>query len=147
MEEIAVRKCDDSDLTLLSELNKQLIEDEKFDTILETPLLKERMRGFIHSDYSAFMFYSANRLIGYALVNIKQKPYYIRHFFICRDLRRHGFGRKAFFRLLAVLNTDTVDLEVLSWNERGIRFWNSLGFMERSKYMRLECKKNKPRTD
>lgn len=136
-----VRRCNDSDLDRLAELNKQLIEDEKFDSSFDIHQLKDRMRNFIHSDYCAFMFYLRHRLLGYALVNIKQRPYYIRHFFICRDVRRLGYGKKAFYRLLGILNTDTVDLEVLSWNERGICFWNSLGFRERSKYLRLESRK------
>ena len=141
MEEILIRKCDDRDLDRLAELNKQLIEDEMFDSDFDIAQLRKRMRDFIHSEYCAFIFNSGNRLIGYALVNIIQKPYYIRHFFICRDVRRLGYGKKTFHKLLGKLNVDTVDLEVLSWNERGISFWHSLGFKERSKYLRLEGRK------
>jgi hypothetical protein len=28
-------------------------------------------------------------------------------------------------------------VEVLSWNEAGRKFWESLGFVERSRYLRL----------
>jgi RimJ/RimL family protein N-acetyltransferase len=34
------------------------------------------------------------------------------------------------------LNIDTIDIEVLSWNEAGKAFWEKLGFIERSRYMR-----------
>ena len=44
--------------------------------------------------------------------------------------------------LLAELQVDSIDLEVLSWNAAGNKFWESCGFRERSRYMRLDRKKN-----
>lgn len=39
------------------------------------------------------------------------------------------------------LEVDTLDIEVLSWNEAGMNFWQSLGFCERSRYMRYQGEK------
>lgn len=37
-----------------------------------------------------------------------------------------------------MVETETVDIEVMAWNERGIGFWRSLGFKDRSVYMRFD---------
>lgn len=63
-------------------------------------------------------------------------PLYLRHFFICRDSRRQGLGTAAFHLLLQELKTESIDVEVMWWNERGHKFWQSLGFKERSIYLR-----------
>ncbi|MGQ9779190.1 MAG: GNAT family N-acetyltransferase [Bacillota bacterium] len=76
--------------------------------------------------------------MGYALVDMTRKPLYLRQFFIDRGCRRKGFGTTTFHLLLKELETDTIDIELLSWNEAGLGFWKSLGFKERSIYMRYE---------
>ncbi len=63
-------------------------------------------------------------------------PLYLRHFYICRDQRRKGYGTAAFHALLRTLGTNTVDLDVYVWNERGKAFWTSLGFAPRALMMR-----------
>ncbi|NLG88824.1 MAG: GNAT family N-acetyltransferase [Clostridiaceae bacterium] len=141
MENLKIRVCTDHDLNLLAVLNKQLIEDEQFDSDMNVEQLRERMKGFIHSNYKAYLFEDNSKTIGYALVDHSRKPLYIRHFFICRDVRRKGYGRTFFKKLLDFLKTDVIDIEVLTWNERGIGFWRALGFKERSIYMRFDQKK------
>ena len=119
-------------------MNKQLIEDEKHDNKMNVEQLKERMNIFISSDYNAYFFYNESDIVGYALVNIKQNPLYLRQFFICREYRRRGIGKLAFKKLLQLLESNTIDIEVMVWNERGKCFWKSLGFEERSIYMRYK---------
>ncbi|MDQ0060094.1 GNAT family N-acetyltransferase [Paenibacillus harenae] len=138
MEELTVRICLDDDLDLLAALNKQLIEDEKHDNKMDLDQLKERMRGFIHTTYTAYLFEQNGDVKGYALVDHVREPLYLRHFFICRHCRRGGYGKAAFQLLTKQLNTSIIDIEVTDWNEAGRRFWASLGFKERSVYMRLE---------
>lgn len=134
--DISIRACNDEDLDILAFFNKQLIEDERSNNVMNPKQLKERMRDFMHTDFSPFIFEAGGKPIGYALVNIKTNPYYLRQFFISRDIRRQGYGKKAFYKLLEKLDVDTLDLEVLYWNERGLGFWRSLGCKERSIYMR-----------
>lgn len=138
MEELILRVCRDEDLDLLAILNKQLIEDEKHDNKMNVDQLKVRMKGFIHSDYQAYLFEEGSKTIGYALVDHTRKPLYLRQFFICRDVRRQGYGKTTFYKLLELIKTETIDIEVMSWNESGIEFWSSLGFKERSIYMRFD---------
>lgn len=138
MNEITIQVCSKEDLDLLAQLNKQLIEDENHDNRMTIEQLKARMEEFIGTDYTAYLFKIKEKTIGYALVNRKREPVYLRQFFICRDSRKNGYGRMAFDMLLELLGTDRLDIEVMYWNERGYGFWKSLGFKERSVYMRFE---------
>ena len=136
MEKLMIRLCDDSDLESLSIMNKQLIEDEKHDNPMNIHQLNERMSGFINSDYNAYIFQQDKKIIGYALVNNSKNPYYLRQFFVVRGERRKGYGKRMFELLLVELNVKTIDIEVMVWNEQGKAFWESVGFKERSIYMR-----------
>ena len=131
-DDVHVRVCDDSDLDALAFLNKQLIEDENHDNTMGIDQLKARMQAFIHSGYVAYLFENNGEIIGYALADHGRNPIYLRQFFICRNVRRRGFGRRAFRELTGLLRSNTLEVEVLSWNEAGIGFWKSLGFEERS---------------
>lgn len=136
MPKIDILSCSEQDLGLLAIFNKQLIEDEQHENPMNIDQLKERMGDFLHSDYKAFFFSRDGRIVGYALVNIKRDPYYLRQFFILREYRRQGLGRESFNELMRCLNVGTIDIEVLSWNQTGRKFWQSVGFNERSVYMR-----------
>ena len=140
MDSISMHICTEEDLDHLATLNKQLIEDERHDNPMNTEQLKERMKGFLRTDYKAYKFIRDGEIVGYALVNHARQPLYLRHFFICREHRRKGYGTAAFRLLMNHLNTDAIDVEVMVWNERGHRFWQSLGFKERSVFLRLDGK-------
>ncbi|MBM7568836.1 GNAT family N-acetyltransferase [Paenibacillus sacheonensis] len=138
MSDIRIHACTGEDVHVLALLNKQLIEDEKHDNPMSIEQLQDRMRQFMEIGYAAYTFVEDERLRGYALVDHRRDPLYVRQFFICRDSRRNGYGRLAFAKLLAYLDSPHIDIEVLRGNESGYAFWKSLGFQERSVYMRLE---------
>lgn len=132
-----IKKCTEQDIPLLAQMNRQLIEDEKSDNQMSLEELQTRMKGFLETDYCAYFFTENGDIVGYALVNIHTTPLYLRQFFISRNCRRSRKGRTAFELLLDELKTDKIDIEVLSWNEAGLKFWQSCGFAERSRYMRF----------
>ncbi|WP_127492616.1 GNAT family N-acetyltransferase [Paenibacillus glycanilyticus] len=138
MSELTIRIGCEADWELLAGMNKQLIEDERHDNTMTVSELKERMRHFMGTAYKAYLFEQGNALVGYALVDHTRQPLYVRQFFICRDQRRNGFGKLAFGKLAALLDADQLDIEVMYGNEAAYAFWQSLGFRERSIYMRLE---------
>lgn len=133
-----IKKCSFLDTEELAQLNKQLIEDEKSDNAMNLEQLQKRMQDFLKSEYDAYFFMEEDCAIGYALVRHTAKPLYLRQFFITRNFRRQGKGKAALKLLLDELKTDKIDIEVLSWNKAAIKFWESCGFTERSRYMRLE---------
>ena len=100
--------------------------------------LEERMAGFLHTEYDAYFFMAEETVVGYALVKNTSTPLYLQQFLIDRKYRKHHYGTGAFRALLEHLGVDSIDIEVLSWNEAGNRFWESCGFREISRYMRFE---------
>lgn len=131
-------KCEMCDIEELASMNKQLIDAEKSNNQMSISELRDRMVGFLAGEYEAFFFMESDAVIGYALVKGSVSPLYLRQFFIKEEYRRKHYGTVAFQELLQHLGVESIELEVLPWNERGIRFWSSLGFKEISRYMRLE---------
>jgi len=134
---MTIKKCSIEDIDKLTELNKQLIEDENSDNNMNLEELKSRMSIFLQTDYYAYFFLEDNKVVGYALVNNNSKPMYLRQFLIERTYRRRHLGRQAIELLIKELAVSEIDTEVLSWNETGLKFWEDCGFVERSRYLRL----------
>ena len=125
-------------LEVLLGMNKNLIEDEKYDRPLKEDKLIERWNSFLtQTKYKVFLFKINSDIIGYAVVHINQEPLYLRHFFIKRKYRRKGHGTECFNKLLSRLKTTEIDLDVMSWNKPGLKFWISLGFTERCKLLTI----------
>ena len=137
-----VKKCTLEDISELAMLNKQLIEDEKSDNSMNIKELEERMHGFITGEYDAYFFVEEESVVGYALVKKDCSPFYLRQFLIERKYRQKHYGTQAFHDLLQYLQVDDIDIEVLSWNETGKKFWEKCGFTERSRYMRYHGDKS-----
>ena len=135
---IEMRECTVDDAPLLAEMHLQLVEDERADTQMDLAQMEVLMRERIAAEYRAFAFLESGRVVGYALCDMSREPVYLRHFFICRDARRKGYGRQAIQALLERLGIRTLDIEVYSWNERGVAFWSALGFETRCYAMRLK---------
>mgnify|MGYP000094324737 CR=1 FL=1 len=136
MNEFRIIDATDDDLDSLALMNKHLIEDSQHDNKMTVEQLKERMRSFMRGTYKAYLLMDAEKIRGYALVDHSTEPLYLKQFFIGRDSRQNGYGRRYFEELLQLLNTETLDLEVLYWNHDGYEFWKAMGFVERSIYMR-----------
>lgn len=136
-ERVTVQPC--GDVALLSRLYLELAEDEASDTRRTAAEAEEGMQDTLRSGDAAYVFMAEGRVVGYALVASARKPPYLRHFYICRDARRHGYGTEAFRALLRALGTDIIDLDVFVWNERGRAFWASLGFTPRATIMRYQA--------
>ena len=128
--------CSEAESGLLAAMNKELIEDEQSDNQMTENQLKERMEGFLRGSYHAYLLKAGDDVVGYALCDMAKTPIYLRQFFIKREFRRRGYGEKAVTLLMKELHARHLDIEVYVWNQRGIAFWKSCGFRERSIYMR-----------
>ena len=131
-------KCGMGDIPRLAIMNKMLIEDEQSDNPMNVEELQDRMTGFLSGDYSAYFFSEQDEIIGYALIRHTSDPVYLRQFYIDRPYRRQHKGRQAFRELMACLNLNTIDVDVLPWNKRGLSFWKSCGFTETCVSMRYK---------
>ena len=130
--------CSIEDAEKLASMNKRLIGDEKSTNEMAPGELEKRMRNFLATAYKAYWFIESGEKVGYALIDFSRNPLYLRQFYIDRIYRKKHLGTEAFQGLLNFLETDDIDIEVLSWNETGILFWKSLRFKELSRYMRHE---------
>ena len=92
-----IRQAGMSDIPVLAQLNRQLIEDECHRNPMDEKQLADRMRRWLKSDYDAALFETDGRIVAYALY--RQHEYdgiLLRHFFVARDARRKGVGTQAF---------------------------------------------------
>lgn len=135
--ETIIDEADIRDKDLLLEMNHRLMEDERYDRPPTQDALQRRWNEFLYLDrYGVYLFRAADRrVVGYAVVHLDDQPRYLRHFYIRREERRRGFGTSAFHALLRALDVHRIDLDVMTWNERGFGFWRSLGFRERCRAM------------
>ena len=90
---IEIKECTLEDVSLLAEMNKQLIEDEKADNSMDIIQLKNRMTDFLNNGYKAFFFILNKEIVGYALCDMTKEPIYLRQFFIRREERRKHYGK------------------------------------------------------
>jgi len=138
---IEIKECTKNDIKLLAKMNKQLIEDEKANNLMDITQLENRMYDFLNNGYKAFFFIIEEEIVGYALCDMTKEPKYLRQFFIKREERRKHYGKNGFIKLLEKLETKEIEIDVLKWNEDGIKFWKNIGFKElwkRMKYKKID---------
>ncbi|WP_119301524.1 GNAT family N-acetyltransferase [Dongia deserti] len=127
---------------LLGELNLQLDEDEPHPYPLPLSALTERVTRWIETgEYEVLLFRRGERVTGYAVWRLEDRGAYVRHFFICRDQRRQGWGRAA----MQLLRRDVfpkdrpVQIEAAIGNKAGIAFWHAIGFQDFGLSMELKA--------
>jgi RimJ/RimL family protein N-acetyltransferase len=135
---LEIIECTEKVIELLAKMNEQLIEDEKANNLMDITQLENRMNGFLNNGYKAFFFLIREKIIGYALCDMTKDPKYLRQYFINRDERRKNHGKNAFNKLLEKLETKEIEIDVLKWNEDGLRFWEKMGFKEQWKRMKYK---------
>lgn len=118
------------DIPLLAELNHQLIHDEGHPNPMSVTELEDRMRAWLMRAYSAVLFSSGDKVVGYALYRTDSSGIFLRQFFICRGERRRGHGRAAMGLLFERVwpAGAMVTLEALCTNRAAIAFWHAVGF-------------------
>jgi ribosomal protein S18 acetylase RimI-like enzyme len=140
LDDLHTDSATEADIPQLTELNRQLMEDEAHPYPLPVEKLRERMARWVAGEYKVMLFRRGEHVCGYAVWRMENRGAYLRHFFICRDQRRQGLGRAA----LTLLRRDAfpkdkpVQLEAAVWNTDAIAFWRSVGFRDFS--LTLEMK-------
>jgi GNAT superfamily N-acetyltransferase len=94
--------------------------------------LEQRMREWLAGEYRAVICEQDGEVIAYALFRENSKEIYLRQLFVVRHRRGQGIGRRA----IEVLRTEVwpkdkrLIVEVLVANERAVKFWRSVGYMD-----------------
>jgi GNAT superfamily N-acetyltransferase len=135
-----------SDLPTVGRWNRELQEDEGSQP-MPLEAIEARLAKWLAGEYTGTVFSEDGIEVGYALFRPTDPELkgpggiYVRQFFIVRDQRGAGTGRRA-FELLAreVLPAGhRIVLEALASNPGGQRFWRSLGFAEYAVTFQLEA--------
>lgn len=129
------RKAVDADVPLLADINRQLIEDEWDGGGMSIERLEARMRRWLEEgDYRAILFIENGQTVAYSLVSVDDEDdsAFIRHFFVLREHRGGGVGKRAIALLMAEIIPPSarVTLDVLASNVGGHHFWRSVGFQD-----------------
>jgi len=124
------------DVPVLAQMNWQLIRDEGSDNPMTVDQLAERMTGFITTTYVVWLIYVEQQVVGYVLVDLGRQPIYLRQMFIGAPYRRRGYATAAFAALCDELRHVPIEVEVFTWNNPAVAFWQSVGFVPRVMQMR-----------
>jgi GNAT superfamily N-acetyltransferase len=133
------RFATNSDLPLLAAMNASLIVDEGHRNRSTAAELEKRMADWLASEYHAVLFELDGKSLAYALFRPSNDGVYLRQFFVEREHRRKGIGRRA----LDILRGEVwqagvrVTLEVLVGNPQAISFWRAIGFVDYALTMEL----------
>ena len=120
------------DCGLLARLNAQLIRDENHRNSMSESELEARMRDWLANDYAATLFEEGGTVVAYALYREEAQSVYLRQFFVVREARRKGIGRRAFSLLRSEIwpRSKRVTVDVLLQNHSAIGFWRAEGFVD-----------------
>lgn len=157
--EPAIRKATPGDIDAITALNSQLADyhhaiDTYYKPGSETAsLFKENLSFFIQKENITVIVAETNKIIGYAIGVIEPAKSFvtpdkvgkISHTFVEEKYRNQGIGKKMIDTLMCWFSQKGithVELSVDSRNESGVKAWQSLGFKEYMKKMRLDLTSN-----
>lgn len=120
---------------LLSEESIREVVDEWYDT------------HDLHNQVEDAVFFVAevhDKIVGFIHASVKGKSH-LHRLYIEPGYQRKGLGTQLYDRMeqeLENYNADSIELEVLSGNEKGLGFYREKGFEEKSeKKVELKCEK------
>ena len=126
-----IQNATENDLTALAEMNLQLIIDEGHSNPMNRSQLRARMQEWLATEYKAVMIANGAIDVGYALWREEPEFIHVRQFFIGRQYRRKGLGRRAISELIKTRWLGrNIRLEVLTGNSVGQAFWHAVGFKD-----------------
>lgn len=120
------------DYPLLALWNHQLIRDEGHRNPMTPAELEERMCGWLKSgEYLALIFNDGNEDVAYALFRETKEEIYLRQFFVVRNRRREGIGRRAIQFLFNYWpHNKRWSVSVLVHNQPALAFWRAVGYKD-----------------
>jgi ribosomal protein S18 acetylase RimI-like enzyme len=140
------------DVSILSRMNRQLVEDEQHRNRFKSDTwFEERMRGFLTGGYKAVLFELEGRIVAYALYidhPDHSDTIYLRQVFVDRACRREGIGREA----MRVLKDEIwpqdkrLTVEVLVSNKVAQAFYKAVGFREYSLELEIPASERNARS-
>jgi predicted acetyltransferase len=99
---------------------------------MTVPELEHRMREWISAEYRAIIYEEDGAMVAYALFREEPEEIYLRQFFVVRNRRSQGIGRRAVEILRSQIwsKNKRLTVEVLVANNRAASFWRSAGYTD-----------------
>lgn len=127
------RDATSEDFPLIAEWNRQLIQDEGHTNRMSVEQLEERLRTWVGSgEYRAILFYEDGTPVAYAVYRESDDEVYLRQFFVVRERRRQGIGRRAMTDLFSNVwpKNKRWTVSALINNHAAIAFWRAMGYRD-----------------
>ena len=125
-------------LKTLTEMNILLRASEQIDNQMTDEAVERRMVSFIEStQYRIYTIREGMNIIGYAVIDSERRPPYLRQLFLHEAHRSKGIGRGILSDLKKILKTEEIDVEVMAWNSRAVKFYERNGAQLRTKGYRF----------
>ena len=122
-------KAELTDVDILAELNKHLIEDEQHPNPMNITQLNQRMKEWLATDYICYVAKQNDSIVAYCLYRDDGGYYYMRQLYVGRAHRRKGIATQLLDWLYENVWTDKkVRLDVLAHNEAAVAFYKRYGF-------------------
>ncbi|MCM2477291.1 GNAT family N-acetyltransferase [Rhizobium sp. CG5] len=138
MSAITLRRASEADLLRIASMNRELIQDEGHRNPMTLVQLEDRAREFLcKGDWYIDLLETDGKVAGFAtwreeddITELSGKRIYLRQFYIARDVRGGGMGRRAFEALMSQRfpPDSRILLEVLHSNPGGQEFWAKMDF-------------------
>jgi len=126
-----------SDIRILAQMNKRLIEDERHSNPMSVAQLEKRMTGWLQDAYTCYLVKKGDRSVAYCLFREDTETYYMRQLFVERGYRRNHIATRLLDWMFQNVWPDKkVRLDVLSHNKEAIAFYEAYGF--RTGALRME---------
>jgi hypothetical protein len=128
--------CNESDLATLVELKRLQMREEKGIITASDPEIREALLSQQREGLSAYFLKWDEDIVGFAMVDMTQKPFTLKSFYASRNFRRSGMRALNFSKLVDLLETDVLEVEVNAENTSSRLFCETFGFKERKVCLR-----------
>jgi predicted acetyltransferase len=132
MKTLSIALCNGSDLAILVELNRMQMQEERSENRVSAIVIKEGLVNQMRDGTSAYFLMWDSEIVGFAMVDTAQKPFSLKSFYASRNFRRSGMKSLNFSKLVDMLETDVLEVEVDAGNTTSRLFWETFGFKERT---------------
>ena len=124
-----IRRAEFIDFSLLAQMNKRLIEDERHPNKMKISELEERMKTWLRGDYTGYLAEMDHVPLAYCLYRDDGDYYYMRQLYVEREHRRKGIAKKLLdWMFLNDWSDKRVRTDVLAHNKDAIIFYEKYGF-------------------
>ncbi len=124
-------------------MHRNYLAEETSDPLESDSEVEFHLSSLLQSEYSAVLFLSDGKSVGYALYSVHPRYVYIRAFYVRKRFRGKGYGEQAVRRLRNDLwqNVASIQVDVHESDTAALDFWEDLGFRTRTVRMELETAK------